>query len=70
MRQFPFISSLKHMPIQNLTAAELRLTIDPDTLGFRDTSELIDHVVPWIGQERAETAAHFGLGMEQADYNF
>jgi hypothetical protein len=24
---------------------------------------------PWIGQERAEIAAHFGLGMDQADYN-
>ena len=57
------------MPIQNLTAPELRLTINPATLGFNDTSELLDQVVPWIGQERAETAAHFGLGMDQADYN-
>lgn len=57
------------MPIHNLIARELRLTIDPDTLGFSDTSELLDCTVPWIGQERAESAAHFGLGMEQADYN-
>jgi predicted ATP-dependent protease len=57
------------MPISNLTAAELRLTIDPDTLEFADTSELLDHTLPWIGQERAEIAARFGLEMEQTDYN-
>ena len=57
------------MPISNLTVAELRLIIDPDTLGFADTSELLEHPLPWIGQERAEIAAHFGLGMDQADYN-
>ena len=57
------------MPISNLTPAELRLTIAPDTLGFTDTSELLEHTLPWIGQERAEAAAHFGLGMDQPDYN-
>ncbi|MBI5439441.1 MAG: AAA family ATPase [Nitrosomonadales bacterium] len=57
------------MPISNLTAAELRLTIDPATLGFADTSELLESALPWIGQERAEKAAHFGLGMDQPDYN-
>jgi len=57
------------MPIAHLTAAELRLTIDPASLGFADTSEIQDHALPWIGQERAEMAAHFGLGMEQTDYN-
>jgi predicted ATP-dependent protease len=57
------------MPITHLSPAELRLTIVPETLGFTDTSELIDHPLPWIGQERAEKAAHFGLGMQQADYN-
>ena len=30
------------MPIQNLTPAELRITIAPDTLGFADTSELLE----------------------------
>lgn len=57
------------MPIRQLTANELRLTIAPESLGFEDTSELIDQPLPWIGQERAESAARFGLTMEQADYN-
>ncbi|HEU0234558.1 MAG TPA: ATP-binding protein [Gallionella sp.] len=57
------------MPISNLTPAELRLTIDPGTLGFTDTAELLEHALPWIGQERAEIAARFGLGMNQPDYN-
>ena len=57
------------MPISNLTPAELRLAIDPDTLGFADTSELLEFELPWIGQERAEKAARFGLGMDQPDYN-
>src|SRR3989338_3276678 len=57
------------MPISNLTPAELRLTIGPDTLGFSDTSELLEFALPWIGQERAEKAARFGLGMDQPDYN-
>ncbi|MDD2916003.1 MAG: ATP-binding protein [Gallionella sp.] len=57
------------MPILNLTAAELRLTVDPAALGFADTSELLDRSPPWIGQERAEMAARFGLGMAQPDYN-
>jgi predicted ATP-dependent protease len=57
------------MPTSNLTPAELRLTIAPETLGFADTSELLEHALPWIGQERAEEAARFGLGMDQPDYN-
>ncbi len=57
------------MPISNLTPAELRLTVDPAALGFADTSELLEHALPWIGQERAEIAARFGLGMNQPDYN-
>ncbi len=57
------------MPISKLSPAELRLTIDPAALGFTDTSELLQHPLPWIGQERAEEAARFGLGMEQRDYN-
>ena len=57
------------MPIQNLTPAELRITIAPDTLGFADTSELLEYELPWIGQQRAEEAARFGLGMDQPDYN-
>jgi predicted ATP-dependent protease len=57
------------MSILKLTIAELRFTINPDTLGFADTSELLKHALSWIGQERAETAARFGLEMDQADYN-
>ncbi|OGT01514.1 MAG: ATP-dependent protease [Gallionellales bacterium RBG_16_57_15] len=57
------------MPISTLTPAELRLTIDPGTLGFADTSGLLEQTLPWIGQERAEKAARFGLGMDQPDYN-
>jgi predicted ATP-dependent protease len=59
----------KLMSISSLTVGALRLTIDPQSLGFGDTSELQNHPLPWIGQERAQTAARFGLGMEQADYN-
>ena len=57
------------MPISSLTVAELRFIIDPDTLGFADTSELLEQALTWIGQDRARTAADFGLGMDQADYN-
>ncbi len=57
------------MPIASLTPAELRLTVEPDSLGFSDTSELLQYPLPWIGQERAEMAARFGLGMDQPDYS-
>lgn len=57
------------MLILNLTPADLRFTIDPDSLGFSDTSELLQYPLPWIGQERAEITARFGLGMNQHDYN-
>ena len=30
---------------------------------------MLEHALPWIGQERAEQAARFGLGMDQPDYN-
>ncbi len=57
------------MPVQNLSPADLRLTIAADTLGYSDTSELLEYPLPWIGQQRAEQAARFGLGMDQPDYN-
>lgn len=57
------------MPIATLSSADLRLTIDPDSLGFLDTAELQQEPLPWIGQARAEAAARFGLGMDQPDYN-
>ncbi|HMA10577.1 MAG TPA: ATP-binding protein, partial [Steroidobacteraceae bacterium] len=57
------------MPIASLSPADLRLTIDPASLGFTDTSELTEEPLPWIGQARAEAAARFGLGMDQPNYN-
>ena len=57
------------MLIQNLTPADLRFTIDPDSLGFSNTAELLPYPLPWIGQERAEMATRFGLEMDQPDYN-
>jgi len=57
------------MSISSLAPSDLRVTIHPPSLGFSDTSELVQQALPWIGQERAQTAARFGLGMEQPDYN-
>lgn len=57
------------MPITEVIPADLRLTIDPGALGFADTSELLTQALPWIGQERAQIAARFGLEMGQRDYN-
>ncbi|MBM9536541.1 Lon protease family protein [Desulfobulbus alkaliphilus] len=57
------------MPLCNLNIADLRLIVDPGELGCTDTSELVEHPLPWIGQERAESAAIFGLSMDQTDYN-
>ncbi len=52
-----------------LPVAGLRLTVDLASLDFSDTSELLNAPLPWIGQERAEMAARFGLNMDQPDYN-
>ncbi|PTN12423.1 putative ATP-dependent protease [Nitrosomonas aestuarii] len=52
-----------------LKPADLRIQIDSDTLGFADTSELLQSPLSWIGQERAEIATHFGLSMQQPDYH-
>ncbi len=57
------------MPCQALEPHQLRLQIDPTTLAFADTSELLSQPVPWIGQARAEQAARFGLAMDQPDYH-
>lgn len=56
-------------PPTTLAAAQLRLRIDPTTLGFAHTGELQGLPLPWIGQERAAAAARFGLGMQQPDYH-
>jgi len=52
-----------------LSPLDLRLRVDAASLGFTDTSELLHHPLPWIGQERAERAARFGLSMDLPDYN-
>ena len=57
------------MSTVKVSPTDLRLSIDPATLGFVDTSGLLQLPLPWIGQERAEQAARFGLQMDQADYN-
>ena len=57
------------MPDIALAPHQLRLTIDPDSLGFASTAELQDLPLPWIGQERAQAAAQFGLTMAQPDYH-
>jgi hypothetical protein len=58
-----------NMSTQSLDSSQLRVTIDPASLGFLDTSELLQRPLSWIGQERAEAAARFGLGMMQPDYH-
>ncbi len=58
-----------NMSTQSLDSSQLRITIDPASLGFSDTSELLQRPLSWIGQERAEVAARFGLGMMQPDYH-
>jgi predicted ATP-dependent protease len=57
------------MAISKLLPAQLRLTVEPDALGFSDTSALLQDSLPWIGQERAQGAVRFGLAMDQPDYN-
>jgi predicted ATP-dependent protease len=57
------------MTVAELNPSDLRLTVDPASLGFEDTSELRGVPLSWVGQERAETAARFGLQMRQPGYN-
>jgi predicted ATP-dependent protease len=57
------------MAIRNLSRSELRLRIPVAALHFADTSELVQQPLPWIGQDRAEQAARFGLGLEHPGYN-
>jgi predicted ATP-dependent protease len=58
-----------HMPISKATASGLRIRIDPEALHFGDTSELIQQPLPWIGQQRAQAAARFGLEVDHKDYH-
>ena len=57
------------MPAPRLAPHALRLELDPARLGFADTRELTHEALPWIGQERAHTAARFGLGLDQPHYH-
>ncbi len=64
-----FQSDTVYATALRLAEDELRLRIDPSTLGFADTGELRHEPLPWIGQERAHTAARFGLGLDQPHYH-
>jgi type IV secretory pathway VirB4 component len=57
------------MTLAHLSPTELALSIAPESLGFADTSELLQQPLPWIGQARSQTAARFVLTMAQPDYN-
>ena len=52
-----------------LASTQLTRHVQSDTLSFTDTSELLSSPLAWIGQERAQTAARFGLEMAQPNYN-
>ena len=52
-----------------LAPSQLRLTIDPASLGFHTTADIAADSVPWIGQERAATAAQFGLNIAHPNYH-
>ncbi|HEX5539892.1 MAG TPA: AAA family ATPase, partial [Methylophilaceae bacterium] len=60
--------------LQILDPQDLTLTIDAESLGFTDTSQLVGKNVeavlsPWIGQAEAEKAARFGLGLKQPGFH-
>ena len=70
--------------LHTLTAQQLTTKIQPESLGFHDTSELAgladehsskawpSNQCPskqWIGQAEAEQAARFGLGMKQPGFH-
>ncbi len=57
------------MSLVKLLPSQLRLTLDAAQLGFGNTIELLTEALPWIGQARAEKAAHFGLSIDQPGYN-
>lgn len=57
------------MTVTTLTSAELTVALDAGMLQFSDTAQLVDQDCGWIGQQRAEKAARFGLLLEQPGYN-
>jgi len=52
-----------------LSAKDLRATIDLDSLPFEDTSSLEAMEERVVGQERAIDAIKFGMGMKESGYN-
>jgi predicted ATP-dependent protease len=52
-----------------LAPSQLRHRVDAASLRFATTAELVHEPLPWIGQEHAHTAAHFGLQLDQPDYH-
>ena len=57
------------MALAKLSPNVLRREVDVTSLGFDSTAELLQLQLPWIGQERAEQAARFGLTLDQPGYN-
>ncbi|ABE49532.1 Lon protease family protein [Methylobacillus flagellatus] len=59
--------------LSKLTPQQLNISIDPQSLGFDTTAELLLHgqhdVAQWIGQERAFAAASLGLRMQHPGYH-
>lgn len=57
------------MTVSLLQFSDLRVAVQSESLGFSDTAELLQQPAGWIGQERAETAARYGLLMKQPGYH-
>lgn len=57
------------MTTRQLAPSELTVSLDPAELGFDDTSRIEGTAYGWIGQQRAEKAARFGLGLDRPDYH-
>ncbi len=55
--------------LKTLLPGELTVSFDPETLQFSDTAQLVSQDCGWIGQQRAEKAARFGLLLDQPGYN-
>jgi predicted ATP-dependent protease len=55
--------------MRKLAPSELTVMFDLAELGFDDTSEIKETSYGWIGQQRAEKAARFGLSLERPDYH-
>jgi lon-related putative ATP-dependent protease len=53
---------------QPLEAAELRRVVNPSSLGFKTTDELLP-ITGLIGQERALKAIQFGINIKSHDFN-